>query len=130
MDTENKTPEEILNILKDIAKKSPMAKFMKTLTESRKARLDKQRMRYERTHTLIGHIKTGRKKIDPSDKQTKEIVVPVRQFIGWDEGKKYTGEKLRQIRNEQTRKAIEGQTHYADGSPIIRDRLVDLVEAA
>lgn len=43
----------------------------------------------------------------------------------WKQGK-YNGEKLRQIRNEQTARAVQGFTHYTDGTPIIHDRLIDL----
>lgn len=129
MDTENKSPEEIVKMLEELAQESPMLKFQKALQESRKARIDKQRLRYEMNWPVVEQIKTGKIKTDKKG-QKYEVVVPVRQFIGWGDRKKYTGEKLREIRKQQTLKAIEGQTHYADGTPIIRDRLVDLQEAA
>ena len=38
---------------------------------------------------------------------------------------KYSGRQLREIRALQARKAIAGQTHYLDGTPVIQSRIVD-----
>lgn len=51
--------------------------------------------------------------------------VPVYEQVFWPQGK-YTGEKLRELRKQETLKAIEGKTHWNDGTPIIHDRLIDL----
>lgn len=67
----------------------------------------------------LGHTRKG------IDGKKVEVQVPLYRFIGWDLNKKYTGEKLRQIRAEQLKKSIEGQTHFSDGTPIIQSQLVD-----
>ena len=101
--------------------------------------MDRQKRNFERDFVQVG---TATQKI--KDKKTGElVVVPVLRHVKDQSGRvvkvpvavyqrafyrqgKYTGEKLRQIRNEQTAKAVQGRTHYNDGTLINPSRLVDL----
>lgn len=58
-------------------------------------------------------------------KKTDKGHVSVFKKLKWDNNK-YTGQALREIRAKQTEKALEGKTHFNDGTPINRERIVEL----
>ena len=95
-------------------------------------RLNKAREKFQKNYTQVGSIDTGKTFTDPETKERKQIVVPIYRYVGWsayDPQNKYNNHKLREIRANQTAKAIKGHTHYRGGAPIILDRLVDLKAA-
>lgn len=128
---EKLTPKEILDTIGEIIiNETPAMKIKRLIMESKLAQISRAQKKFAKNYTQIGVVETGKMRTDPETRERKQIVVPVFQFTGWN-NTRYTGEKLRQIRQEQLAKALEendknGHTTYADGTPIVRDRLIDL----
>lgn len=109
---------------KEIKPLSAWEKFQAYLVAAIVAKQNKAEIKFNQTHKLVGRIPApymnDEKRIRKGkptlllpqhtravrNPETKEIVrVPVEidcyQFTGWDYGKKYTGEKLRELRKER-----------------------------
>lgn len=92
--------------------------------------LERAQQKFVATHEYIGEMepsivvkdKDGNKQyhtMNHTRKTGEKVTVSVFKFTGWDYGKRYTAEKLREIRRKQVEEAIKGQTHFTDGTPII-----------
>ena len=98
----------------------------------------KAQKRFAEDHEVIREFqpmnKSGTQHADPAlhkekgavDKQKRKVILRETRFVGWNRGKRYTGEVLRQLRHDRVSKSIKGQTTWADGSPIVKDRIIDL----
>lgn len=128
------TPKEILDHIADTVMNTPMVRYRRSIMEAKMKAIGRARIKFEATHQKIGHVETGKTVLNKETGKREEIVVPVYQFTGWDFKKKYTGEKLREIRAAQLQKALDenakaGHTTYSDGTPIIQDDMIDLKRA-
>ena len=128
------TPAEILDHITETVMQTPAVRYRRMIMEAKMKAIGKARIKFEATHQKIGHIETGKSVINKETNKREQIVVPVYQFTGWDFKKKYTGEKLREIRAAQLQKALDdnakaGHTTYSDGTPIIQDDMIDLKRA-
>ena len=125
MDLFDNLMSKAVDKLKDGPWKEAVKARLNARSHERMRREAKRQAKWE----LLGFVSDSK---DPS----KALVtrsghkVPVHRFVGYDYGKKYTGEKLREIRREQALKALVGKTHYDDGTEIVRDRIIDLYEGA
>lgn len=81
--------------------------------------VNRQQRKYENAHVVTGKVK-GKQSIPLRKQYGPEKEILVRTRIDWRQGK-YTGEKLREIRKAQVDKIIGNQTHFDDGTPIIRN---------
>lgn len=89
-----------------------LSQFLKTVTENNKTKeerlIEKRRKKFEETHQLINIVqpvdkRTGvpHTRFNKETGQREPVHVPVFKFKGWDQGKKYTVEKLQQLRRER-----------------------------
>lgn len=62
---------------------------------------------------------------DPFSKSGRPKIIQATRMQLLDTGK-YPTHKLRKMRRAQTLKAVKGQTHFTDGTPIKQSTLVDL----
>lgn len=103
--------------------KSLWRKQVKERAAKNLERLKRQLERKSQKWELLGYVADAKGELK---KTKKNAGIPVYAYVGWDANKKYTGEKLRRLRREQTLQAVAGRTHYNDGTPIVQDRLIDL----
>lgn len=127
LDSADAATSDVMKQLADLDS-GKLTGWAKTIAERAKLRLAKMKeamLRQSQDYELVGYVEDP-KKPGKALKSKNGSPVQIRRYVGWDRNSRYTGAKLRQIRREQTLKAVAGRTHFNDGTPIVQDRLVDL----
>lgn len=84
----------------------------------------RRRAKFSQSYVKVGEIEASAK--GGKHKQ----MIPVLQYVGWDIGKKYTGEKLRQIRQKQALAFVEQWNKENPNQPLDTSRLIDYPQGA
>lgn len=113
-----------------MTEKTAFEKFQDVLKEREKGEVARLRKKHSDTHVVIGSQvcmngykgkKVPATRVNPETKQVEQLTVPVIYYNGWDHNNRYSGAKLREIRNQQVEQLIKDNPDLK----VPADRIID-----